>query len=160
MNTSLAAAATVAAILACAGISAAQTTNTETAMDSSKTTSASAEVKSGAEKTLPSGTKYTDVVAGTGAEAQAGKVVAVHYTGTLTNGKKFDSSKDRGKPFRFPLGDGKVIKGWDEGVAGMKAGGVRKLVIPPDAGYGPDGRPPVIPPNATLLFDVELIDVQ
>jgi FKBP-type peptidyl-prolyl cis-trans isomerase len=96
---------------------------------------------------------------GTGAEAKAGLEVAVHYTGTLTNGSKFDSSRDRGTPFEFQLGAGMVIKGWDQGVAGMKVGGRRKLTIPPELGYGAGGYPPVIPPNSTLVFDVELISV-
>ena len=114
----------------------------------------------GEEVTTPSGLKYTDVKVGTGAEAKSGQNVSVHYTGTLTDGKKFDSSKDRNQPFNFPLGAGRVIKGWDEGVAGMKVGGVRKLVIPANLGYGASGAGGVIPPNATLLFDVELLDVK
>ena len=96
---------------------------------------------------------------GTGAEAQAGKKVTVHYVGTLTNGQKFDSSRDRGKGFSFRLGAGEVIKGWDQGVAGMKVGEMRKLTIPPDLAYGERGFPPVIPPNSTLVFEVELLDV-
>ena len=107
----------------------------------------------------PSGLEYWDIKVGTGAEAVAGKPVRVHYTGWLTDGKKFDSSVDRGQPFAFPLGAGRVIKGWDEGVAGMKVGGKRQLRIPPDLGYGPRGAGGVIPPNATLVFDVELIGV-
>ncbi|MFO0695222.1 MAG: FKBP-type peptidyl-prolyl cis-trans isomerase [Polyangiales bacterium] len=101
----------------------------------------------------------TDLVVGTGAEAVAGKQVTVHYTGTLTDGKKFDSSLDRNRPFVFALGKGQVIRGWDEGVAGMKVGGKRKLVIPPEMGYGARGFPPVIPPNSTLVFEVELLGV-
>jgi FKBP-type peptidyl-prolyl cis-trans isomerase len=100
-----------------------------------------------------------DIKQGTGAEAVAGKSVTVHYVGTLTDGKKFDSSRDRGKGFSFKLGAGQVIKGWDQGVAGMKVGGVRKLTIPSSLGYGDRGFPPVIPPGATLVFEVELLEV-
>ena len=100
-----------------------------------------------------------DLVAGTGATAAAGQKVTVHYTGWLTNGTKFDSSKDRGDPFVFPLGKGQVIKGWDQGVQGMKVGGKRKLTIPPEMGYGSRGAGGVIPPNATLVFEVELLGV-
>ncbi|MDP1824588.1 MAG: FKBP-type peptidyl-prolyl cis-trans isomerase [Archangium sp.] len=100
-----------------------------------------------------------DLQVGTGAEATPGKSVAVHYTGTLTNGKKFDSSRDRNATFDFQLGAGMVIKGWDQGVAGMKVGGRRKLTVPPELGYGAGGYPPVIPPNSTLIFDIELIEV-
>jgi FKBP-type peptidyl-prolyl cis-trans isomerase FkpA len=107
----------------------------------------------------PSGLQYVDVVVGTGATARNGQRVQVHYTGWLVNGTKFDSSKDHGQPFTFPLGGGSVIKGWDQGVAGMRVGGVRRLILPPDLGYGPRGYPPVIPPNATLIFDVELLGV-
>ena len=96
---------------------------------------------------------------GTGAEAKSGQSVSVHYTGTLTNGSKFDSSRDRNDPFDFQLGAGMVIKGWDQGVAGMKVGGRRKLTIPPELGYGAGGYPPVIPPNSTLIFDIELLEV-
>jgi FKBP-type peptidyl-prolyl cis-trans isomerase FkpA len=106
-----------------------------------------------------SGLRYHDVTLGQGAEATPGHKVKVHYTGWLLNGKKFDSSRDRGEPFEFALGAGQVIAGWDEGVAGMKVGGQRKLVIPPDLGYGAGGAPPDIPPGATLLFDVELLEV-
>jgi FKBP-type peptidyl-prolyl cis-trans isomerase FkpA len=112
--------------------------------------------------TTPSGLQYEDVQEGTGAEARAGANVTVHYTGWLYEnseaGRKFDSSKDRNDPFRFPLGAGHVIKGWDEGVQGMKIGGVRKLVIPAELGYGARGAGGVIPPNATLLFEVELLN--
>jgi FKBP-type peptidyl-prolyl cis-trans isomerase FkpA len=96
---------------------------------------------------------------GTGAEAKAGDKVTVHYVGTLTDGKKFDSSRDRGEGFRFTLGQGQVIQGWDQGVAGMKVGETRKLTIPPAMGYGARGFPPVIPANATLVFEVELLKV-
>jgi FKBP-type peptidyl-prolyl cis-trans isomerase len=96
---------------------------------------------------------------GTGAEAHAGHTVEVHYTGWLTDGKKFDSSKDRGKPFRFTLGKKQVIAGWDQGVEGMKVGGKRKLTIPPELGYGAKGFPGAIPPNSTLVFEVELLGV-
>lgn len=112
------------------------------------------------EVTTPSGLKYVDQVVGTGEVAVAGKTANVHYTGWLENGKKFDSSVDRGQPFSFPLGAGRVIKGWDEGVQGMKVGGKRKLTIPSDLGYGSRGAGGVIPPNATLVFDVELLGIR
>ena len=108
----------------------------------------------------PSGLKYIDQEVGTGDMAVAGKTASVHYTGWLENGKKFDSSVDRGQPFSFPLGAGRVIKGWDEGVQGMKVGGKRKLTIPSDLGYGSRGAGGVIPANATLIFDVELLGVR
>ncbi len=109
--------------------------------------------------TTPSGLKYVDEKEGTGAQPQKGKQVTVHYTGTLVDGKKFDSSRDRGQPFSFVIGVGQVIKGWDEGVASMKVGGRRKLMIPATLGYGARGVPGVIPPNAELHFDVELLGV-
>jgi FKBP-type peptidyl-prolyl cis-trans isomerase FkpA len=113
--------------------------------------------------TLPSGLQYEDTKVGTGATAKKGDDVSVHYTGWLYNngeqGKKFDSSKDRNDPFEFPLGAGHVIQGWDEGVQGMQVGGTRRLVIPPELGYGARGAGGVIPPNATLLFEVELLAV-
>ena len=111
-----------------------------------------------------SGLQIIDTAAGTGAEARAGQLVTVHYTGWLytggQQGAKFDSSRDRNDPFQFPLGAGHVIRGWDEGVAGMKVGGQRTLIIPPEMGYGPRGAGGVIPPNATLKFDVELLGVK
>ena len=109
--------------------------------------------------TTPSGLVYEELTVGAGAEAASGQRVTVHYTGWLTNGTKFDSSKDRDDPFEFHLGQGQVIKGWDEGVAGMKIGGKRKLTIPPELGYGARGAGGVIPPNATLVFEVELLAV-
>jgi FKBP-type peptidyl-prolyl cis-trans isomerase FkpA len=109
---------------------------------------------------MSSGLRYQDLAVGGGDEATSGKDVVVHYTGWLTDGSKFDSSVDHGRPFSFKLGTGSVISGWDEGVAGMKVGGKRKLVIPPALGYGRSGSPPVIPPNATLVFDVELLEVR
>ena len=114
----------------------------------------------GQPKTKAGGLEYWDIKEGTGAEAVPGKTVSVHYTGWLANGKKFDSSVDRGQPFQFHLGAGEVIKGWDLGVAGMKVGGKRQLKIPPEMGYGTRGAGGVIPPNATLIFDVELLGVR
>ena len=110
--------------------------------------------------TTPSGLKYIDIKVGDGASPQRGNTVQVHYTGTLENGKKFDSSRDRNSPFSFTIGVGQVIKGWDEGVATMKVDGHRQLIIPPDLGYGASGAGGVIPPNATLIFDVELLGVK
>lgn len=111
--------------------------------------------------TTTSGLKYIDSVVGTGATAEKGKTVSVHYTGYLKDGTKFDSSLDRGQPFDFPLGGGRVIKGWDEGVAGMKIGGKRRLIIPSNLGYGAQGAGGgLIPPNAELTFDVELLAVK
>jgi peptidylprolyl isomerase len=112
------------------------------------------------EITTPSGLKYQDEVAGKGVSPHQGQTVVVHYTGWLTNGKKFDSSVDRGQPFEFVLGQGQVIKGWDEGVASMKVGGKRKLTIPPELGYGSRGFPGAIPPNSILVFEVELLGVK
>jgi FKBP-type peptidyl-prolyl cis-trans isomerase FkpA len=122
--------------------------------------SASLEVDTTALTKTPSGLRYQDVTEGQGTEATADRTVSVHYTGWLPNGEKFDSSRDRNEPFSFTLGAGQVIAGWDEGVAGMKVGGRRKLVIPADLGYGTAGAPPAIPPGATLVFDVELLDVK
>jgi FKBP-type peptidyl-prolyl cis-trans isomerase FkpA len=110
--------------------------------------------------TTPSGLKYEDLQEGSGADAKTGDTVDVHYTGWLTNGTKFDSSLDRNRPFSFQIGAGRVIKGWDEGVAGMKVGGKRKLMIPPELGYGARGAGGVIPPNAELVFEVELLKVK
>lgn len=109
--------------------------------------------------TTDSGLKYVELEEGTGATPKTGQTVVVHYTGTLEDGTKFDSSRDRGQPFQFRIGVGQVIKGWDEGVGSMKVGGRRQLVIPPDLGYGARGAGGVIPPNATLIFDVELIRI-
>lgn len=117
------------------------------------------ETKAGKTVTTASGLKYIDQIVGKGASPVAGKKVKVHYTGTLENGTKFDSSVDRKQPFDFVIGVGQVIPGWDEGVMTMKVGGKRKLIIPAKLGYGTRGAGGVIPPNATLLFDVELLDV-
>ncbi len=112
-----------------------------------------------AEVTTASGLVYEDISVGEGDAAAAGQRVSVHYTGWLTDGTKFDSSKDRNDPFDFPLGAGHVIRGWDEGVQGMQVGGVRKLTIPPQLGYGARGAGGVIPPDATLVFEVELLKI-
>ena len=114
----------------------------------------------GAEVTTPSGLKYTDLVVGTGPSPRPGQTAVVNYTGTLTSGAKFDSSFDHGQPYPFVVGRGAVIKGWDEGILTMKVGGKRRLVVPPALGYAERGSPPKIPPNATLIFDVELLDVK
>lgn len=116
------------------------------------------ETKSVTQEQAASGLKIEDIKLGDGAEAKAGQSVSVHYTGTLVDGTKFDSSKDRGEPFVFDLGAGQVIKGWDQGVAGMKVGGIRKLTIPPELGYGSREIGP-IPANSTLIFEVELLGV-
>jgi peptidylprolyl isomerase len=114
----------------------------------------------GTEVTTASGLKYTDTVVGTGATPQKGQTVSVHYTGTLQNGFKFDSSRDRGRPMEYKFGVQPMIKGWDEAVSTMKVGGRRKLVIPPALAYGAQGQPPDIPGNSTLLFDLELVGVK
>jgi peptidylprolyl isomerase len=116
--------------------------------------------QAGQEQVTASGLRYIDGQAGSGPAAKAGDHVQVHYTGTLENGRKFDSSRDRNTPFEFHLGQGQVIKGWDEGVAGMKVGGTRRLIIPSDLGYGRRGAGGVIPPDATLIFDVELLAIR
>ena len=113
----------------------------------------------GKEVTTASGLQYIDLKIGTGARAQAGQTVSVHYSGWLDNGTPFDSSVERGQPFSFPLGGGRVIKGWDEGVQGMQVGGKRKLIIPSHLGYGARGAGNVIPPHATLIFEVELLAI-
>jgi FKBP-type peptidyl-prolyl cis-trans isomerase FkpA len=112
------------------------------------------------EQTTDSGLKYEELVEGDGLVAETGQQVSVHYTGWLTDGSKFDSSVDRNQPFEFSLGRGMVIRGWDEGVAGMKIGGKRRLTIPPQLGYGAQGAGGVIPPNATLVFEVELLGIR
>ena len=114
----------------------------------------------GQERTLPGGLKVTDIKVGSGPMAETGSTVAVHYTGWLMDGTKFDSSLDRGDPIVFQLGAGRVIKGWEEGLKGMRVGGKRKLTIPTSMGYGAQGYPPVIPPDATLQFEVELMNVK
>src|SRR5260370_386155 len=115
---------------------------------------------SGAEVTTSSGLKYVDLAVGTGDSPKSGQKVTVNYTGLLKDGTKFDSPYDGQRPFSFPIGMGQVIKGWDEGVMSMKAGGKRKLIIPSSLAYGPQGRPPKIPPDATLIFEVELLGIQ
>jgi len=142
--------ASIALVLTLAGLSAC------TNKDEPAATAPAAEKAAVTEAEL----KQEDLKVGDGTEAVAGKKVTVHYTGTLTDGKKFDSSVDRKQPFTFNLGAGQVIRGWDVGVAGMKVGGKRKLTIPPNMGYGERGAGNVIPPNATLLFDVELLKVE
>ena len=109
--------------------------------------------------TLPSGLQYADTAIGKGASPADGQIVVVHFTGWLDDGAKFDSTRERGKPFGFPLGSGQVIRGWDEGVRGMRVGGKRRLIVPPALGYGEKGIPPIVPPNARLVFDVELVRV-
>jgi peptidylprolyl isomerase len=116
--------------------------------------------KVGQKMTTPSGLEYVDETTGTGPAPKTGQHVTVHYVGTLTDGVKFDSSRDRNEPFTFAIGEGEVIAGWDEGVATMHVGGRRKLIVPPQLGYGAAGAGGVIPPNATLIFDVELLAVK
>ncbi|TVQ08005.1 MAG: FKBP-type peptidyl-prolyl cis-trans isomerase [Leptolyngbya sp. DLM2.Bin27] len=128
-------------------------------LDPAVTTAEADDVTEETLTTTDSGLQYVDLKEGTGAMPQAGQRVTVHYTGTLEDGTKFDSSRDRGRPFTFQIGVGQVIKGWDEGVGTMRVGGQRKLVIPAELGYGSRGAGGVIPPNATLLFDVELLRI-
>ena len=137
----------------------AQSSTRKKASPARQNTAAPTKVTGDATKT-PSGLEYWDIKLGTGPTAEKGQTVKVHYTGWLTTGKKFDSSVDSGRPFSFTLGAGEVIKGWDEGVSGMKVGGKRQLKIPAPLAYGEKGYPGVIPPNATLIFDVELLGVQ
>jgi FKBP-type peptidyl-prolyl cis-trans isomerase len=138
----------------------AQTTPAKTKTAPRTNTSAPTKVTGDGVKT-PSGLIYWDIRVGNGEVAKEASHVRVHYTGWLTNGKKFDSSVDAGRPFDFTIGNGEVIKGWEEGVAGMRVGGKRQLRIPPDLGYGADGTPDgTIPPNATLIFDIQLLGVQ
>ena len=138
-------------LFALAGLIGAQTAATNTSGPTKVT---------GAPIKTASGLEYWDIKVGTGAVAQTGQQIKVDYTGWLTNGKKFDSSVDAGRPFQFTIGRGEVIQGWDEGVAGMKVGGKRQLRIPPELAYGQSGAAGVIPPNATLIFDVQLLAVQ
>lgn len=132
---------------------------TDTSAQEEDQSAVSDDCRPGEEIETDTGLKYTDEQCGEGDEAVVGTVVSVHYVGRLENGKKFDSSRDRGQPFAFSLGAGQVIPGWDEGVSGMRVGGLRELVIPPELGYGQAGAGGVIPPNATLVFEVELLEV-
>ncbi|MBD2606753.1 FKBP-type peptidyl-prolyl cis-trans isomerase [Scytonema hofmannii FACHB-248] len=136
-----------------------QTTPASTTVTENNTLIASKTMADEKVVTTPSGLKYVEIVEGTGDTPKTGQKVTVHYIGTLEDGTKFDSSRDRKRPFDFKLGVGQVIKGWDEGLSTMKVGGRRKLIIPPELGYGARGAGGVIPPNATLLFDVELLEV-
>lgn len=151
--------ALLAIFLLAAGFLQAQTATKKPATSARPNTSAPTKVTGEGVKT-PSGLQYWDIKVGTGQEAKEGSHVRVHYTGWLTSGKKFDSSVDAGKPFDFRIGNGDVIKGWEEGVTGMKVGGKRQLRIPPNLAYGKEGYPGAIPPNATLIFDIQLLGVQ
>jgi len=161
------------AALACLALAGCQQTSTTEKTESSMTTGATtvqpesapattSGATEGEERTLPGGLKVVDLKVGSGAMAEPGRTVAMHYTGWLMDGTKFDSSLDRGTPLAFPLGADppRVIRGWEEGVKGMRVGGKRKLTIPPDMAYGERGYPPVIPPNSTLVFEVELVDMK
>ncbi len=163
MNGRIMALAAVLGIAAAGCNEASQRSGSASTQSSSTTTGAAgtpAPAEAGKMHKLASGLQYEDLALGSGTLAEPGMTVSVHYTGWLTDGTKFDSSVDRGQPFGFQLGAGQVIRGWDEGVKGMRIGGKRKLTIPPDLGYGARGAGGVIPPNATLVFDVELLDVK
>jgi FKBP-type peptidyl-prolyl cis-trans isomerase len=157
---------TVIAVIGCqqsgtsSSSSGGSTSSEGTTASGAGTTASSGGGASASEVSLPGGLKYQELKVGDGALAESGKNVSVHYTGWLTDGTKFDSSLDRGQPFQFKIGEGGVIQGWDKGVLGMRVGGKRKLVIPSELGYGARGAGGVIPPNATLVFDVELLGVQ
>jgi len=152
------------ALAGCQQTSTTESTSTTTGTAATSAPSASAPATSGAtegqERTLAGGLKVTDIKVGSGPMAESGQSVSVHYTGWLTDGTKFDSSLDRGEPIAFVLGSGRVIRGWDEGLKGMRVGGKRKLTVPSAMGYAERGYPPVIPPDATLVFEVELMDVK
>ncbi|MBD2180678.1 FKBP-type peptidyl-prolyl cis-trans isomerase [Planktothrix sp. FACHB-1355] len=136
-----------------------QTLVADNTMSSAEKPASNEEAGNGKVVTTESGLKYIDLVEGTGAIPKTGQTVIVHYTGTLEDGSQFDSSRDRNQPFSFPLGRGRVIKGWDEGISTMRVGGRRQLIIPAELGYGSRGAGGVIPPNATLIFDVELLRI-
>jgi peptidylprolyl isomerase len=138
-----------------------QKSGSESTSSTTGVTGGDAAASGGASKLrkLASGLQYEDIVVGSGKMAEPGMNVSVHYTGTLTDGTQFDTSRDSGRPLQFQLGSGRVITGWEEGIKGMRIGGKRKLIVPPDLGYGARGNGPV-PPNATMIFDLELVDVQ